>query len=132
MNKEMNDNVLVDFINNAQPDAGWWHIVPSLTNAQKEKILYDLFPPINEIFGINTIAMKIFSQKIGWHIQHGKIIKINRRCIEDMRVQVINRAHFEASSIIIDGVRNAQFIKIGVTHDNPVSIYSKRKTNERL
>ena len=131
MNKEMNVNALVDFINNIQLDVGWWYIVPSLTNEQKEKRFFDLFPSINEIFGINAIAMGIFLKEIGWYFQHGKNIRIDKRCIEDTREQVINRAHFEASLTQIDGVRNVLFIKIGEVNGNPVSILKQHRLNPR-
>ena len=131
MSEEMHTNELVDFINNAQPDIGWWHIVPSLNNQEKEKRFYDLFPPTNESFGINTIAMSVFLQEIGWHRQHGKNFRIDQRIIEDSREKVSNRSHFEVSLAQIDGARNVSFVKIGEADGSPASIFKSHRQNPR-
>ena len=60
MSEKTHRNALVDFINNVQLDIGWWYIVPSLNNQDKEKRFYDLFRSTNELLGINDIVMSVF------------------------------------------------------------------------
>ena len=113
--------VLIEFINNIDPNLGWWYSIGEY-KLEDNIDFEDLFLPLSQLFRIHRDAFNIFKIEANCLKYKGNKLILSMIDYDNMKSIVNNSMNVEVSKSRIGKFQQRMFLKIGNIDETPKTI----------